>query len=119
MNDPIRRVAIVITLCASSACAIGPKYVQPEVPSSPVFREPPPAGWKVADPIDSIPRGACIDGGVASDARATSVPRCRDKKALRSTPRCACIDGGIQHSIVTGLFTLQAQVTLGPKERRI
>jgi NodT family efflux transporter outer membrane factor (OMF) lipoprotein len=50
-----RRFAIVVAVLAS-ACATGPKYVRPETPVPPAFKE---AGdWKPAQPADEAARGA-------------------------------------------------------------
>jgi NodT family efflux transporter outer membrane factor (OMF) lipoprotein len=62
MNDQVRSGALALTaaavlLAAASACAVGPAYVRPEAPHSPVFKEAPPAGWKAAQPRDDAPRG--------------------------------------------------------------
>lgn len=40
-----------------SACSVGPKYAKPTVPSAPLFTEPPPAGWKTAQPADAEIKG--------------------------------------------------------------
>jgi NodT family efflux transporter outer membrane factor (OMF) lipoprotein len=61
MSNSIRQGAVVlaalVVVFGSSACAIGPNYVRPEAPATPVFREAPPAGWKDAQPNDGVPRG--------------------------------------------------------------
>ncbi len=61
MSDSVRRrptiAAVVMPLLLSSACAIGPRYVRPEAPSVPAFKETLPAGWKDAEPSDAAPRG--------------------------------------------------------------
>jgi NodT family efflux transporter outer membrane factor (OMF) lipoprotein len=41
----------------STACMVGPKYQRPAAPVSPAFKEPPPEGWKEAQPSDGIIRG--------------------------------------------------------------
>jgi NodT family efflux transporter outer membrane factor (OMF) lipoprotein len=41
----------------SSACIVGPKYQRPAAPVPPAFKEPPPAGWKEAQPNDGAIRG--------------------------------------------------------------
>jgi NodT family efflux transporter outer membrane factor (OMF) lipoprotein len=62
MNNRIRRrsagFATVAVLFGSSACAIGPKYQRPEMPTPPAFRETLPPGWTDAQPSDDAPRGA-------------------------------------------------------------
>lgn len=40
-----------------NGCVVGPKYQRPAVPSTPSFKEPPPEGWKEAQPKDGLPRG--------------------------------------------------------------
>jgi NodT family efflux transporter outer membrane factor (OMF) lipoprotein len=61
MSDPIRQgsfaCATLAMLVASSGCAIGPKYLRPDAPASPAFKEEPPAGWKEAQPNDGARRG--------------------------------------------------------------
>src|SRR5260370_9096513 len=41
----------------SSACMIGPKYQRPTAPAPAAYKEPPPAGWKEAQPNDGVIRG--------------------------------------------------------------
>jgi NodT family efflux transporter outer membrane factor (OMF) lipoprotein len=48
-------LALVLALLAS-ACATGPKYVRPETPVPPAFKEA--KDWKPAQPSDEVPRGA-------------------------------------------------------------
>src|SRR5262245_17415068 len=43
---------------AATSCAVGPNYHRPGAPVAPAFKEAPPEGWKHAEPIDAIPRGA-------------------------------------------------------------
>jgi NodT family efflux transporter outer membrane factor (OMF) lipoprotein len=61
MSEGIRRRSVVFAavgvLLVSSACAIGPKYQRPEVPTPVAFKEGPPAGWQDAQPNDGAPRG--------------------------------------------------------------
>ena len=40
-----------------SGCAVGPNYKRPAAPASATFKEPPPPGWKQAQPNAAIPRG--------------------------------------------------------------
>ncbi|HKC24959.1 MAG TPA: efflux transporter outer membrane subunit [Thermoanaerobaculia bacterium] len=49
-------LAVLATLFAS-ACAVGPAYVRPSAPVPPAFKEPPPEGWKAAEPKDEAARG--------------------------------------------------------------
>jgi NodT family efflux transporter outer membrane factor (OMF) lipoprotein len=41
----------------SSACMIGPKYQRPSAPAPVTYKEPPPPGWKEAQPNDGAIRG--------------------------------------------------------------
>ena len=45
-----------LTLLLAS-CSVGPKYAKPTVPTAPLFTEPPPAGWKTAQPSDAEIKG--------------------------------------------------------------
>jgi NodT family efflux transporter outer membrane factor (OMF) lipoprotein len=40
-----------------ASCSVGPKYAKPTVPSAPLYTEPPPAGWKTAQPADAAIKG--------------------------------------------------------------
>jgi NodT family efflux transporter outer membrane factor (OMF) lipoprotein len=40
-----------------SGCMVGPKYQRPSAPGSPAYKEPPPDGWKEAQPNEGIIRG--------------------------------------------------------------
>jgi len=40
-----------------ASCSVGPKYAKPTVPTAPAFSEPPPAGWKTAQPSDAELKG--------------------------------------------------------------
>jgi hypothetical protein len=42
---------------AAASCAVGPNYHRPPAPMTATFKEPPPEGWKDAEPINAIPRG--------------------------------------------------------------
>jgi NodT family efflux transporter outer membrane factor (OMF) lipoprotein len=48
---------LVVTLLLSDACMVGPKYRRPTAPVPQVYKEPPPAGWKEAQPKDQAVRG--------------------------------------------------------------
>jgi NodT family efflux transporter outer membrane factor (OMF) lipoprotein len=48
----------VVAAFALASCAVGPTYRRPAAPVAPAFKEPPPEGWKHAEPGDAIPRGA-------------------------------------------------------------
>ena len=41
----------------ASACTVGPKYQRPTAVVPPAFKEPPPAGWKAAQPQDGVLKG--------------------------------------------------------------
>ena len=65
MNPSTARTLPVALLVGSlvSGCVVGPKYVRPDVPAPPAFKELPPptdaggATWKVAEPSDEAVRG--------------------------------------------------------------
>jgi NodT family efflux transporter outer membrane factor (OMF) lipoprotein len=44
-------------LLLSSACMVGPNYKRPAAPPTPAFKEPPPEGWKEAQPNDGAIKG--------------------------------------------------------------
>jgi NodT family efflux transporter outer membrane factor (OMF) lipoprotein len=44
-------------LLVSSACMVGPNYKRPAAPQTPAFKEPPPEGWKEAQPNDGAIKG--------------------------------------------------------------
>jgi NodT family efflux transporter outer membrane factor (OMF) lipoprotein len=50
-------LAIAGIMLFSSACMIGPKYQRPTASMPSGFKEPPPAGWKEAQPNDGAIRG--------------------------------------------------------------
>jgi NodT family efflux transporter outer membrane factor (OMF) lipoprotein len=50
-------LALTGVLLLSSACMVGPKYKQPAAPVPQAYKEPPPAGWKEAQPNDGVIRG--------------------------------------------------------------
>src|SRR5882757_1605649 len=54
-QKPIWLVLGLAILLAS--CSVGPKYAKPTVPTAPAFSEPPPAGWKTAQPGDAELKG--------------------------------------------------------------
>jgi NodT family efflux transporter outer membrane factor (OMF) lipoprotein len=53
----MKRYAIAVAALLSSACMVGPKYKKPNMPVPVTFKEPPPAGWKSAQPSDEMIRG--------------------------------------------------------------
>jgi NodT family efflux transporter outer membrane factor (OMF) lipoprotein len=62
MNRKIDRAPLVGGLIAvltvfASSCMVGPKYQRPAAPTPQAFKEPPPNGWKTAQPSDGILRG--------------------------------------------------------------
>src|SRR5262249_43041509 len=48
---------LAILPAISASCKVGPKYHVPVTPMTPNFKEPPPAGWKEAQPQDDCIRG--------------------------------------------------------------
>jgi NodT family efflux transporter outer membrane factor (OMF) lipoprotein len=50
-------LALAGLILFSSACMIGPKYQRPSAPAAATYKEPPPAGWKEAQPNDGAIRG--------------------------------------------------------------
>jgi NodT family efflux transporter outer membrane factor (OMF) lipoprotein len=46
-----------IALCMGGCKTVGPNYQRPPAPVSPAFKEPPPQGWKEAQPADTTLRG--------------------------------------------------------------
>jgi NodT family efflux transporter outer membrane factor (OMF) lipoprotein len=51
------RTFVVLSALALASCTVGPTYHRPAAPMQTAFKEPPPEGWKHAEPIDAIPRG--------------------------------------------------------------
>ena len=65
-RDPKRRfyglrnpvfAALTAALFFASGCAVGPNYHRPSAPTTPAYKEPPPEGWKQAEPNAAVPRG--------------------------------------------------------------
>jgi NodT family efflux transporter outer membrane factor (OMF) lipoprotein len=54
---PMRPGIGILCFVLFASCAVGPKYKVPTAPSTPNFKEPPPAGWKEAQPQDDTIRG--------------------------------------------------------------
>jgi NodT family efflux transporter outer membrane factor (OMF) lipoprotein len=48
------RLSLLLPLCLLAACAVGPDYSKPDAPVPAAFKE---AGWKVAEPKDTAPKG--------------------------------------------------------------
>jgi len=72
MKRSLQRVLSLTTtlsLVASGACVVGPKYTVPAVPAPAAFKEPPPGGdaMQPAQPSDAVHRGVWWD--VFGDAR--------------------------------------------------
>src|ERR1700683_2635255 len=44
-------------LLLDSACMVGPNYKPPAAPQAPAYKEPPPEGWKEAQPSDGAIKG--------------------------------------------------------------
>src|ERR1700733_7430245 len=54
MDRGVRSAAVILlTGCRT----VGPNYNRPAAPTSPAFKEAPPAGWKDAAPSDNIGKG--------------------------------------------------------------
>jgi NodT family efflux transporter outer membrane factor (OMF) lipoprotein len=55
------RTSLLFTLAGllvlSSACMVGPNYKRPTAPQTPAYKEPPPEGWKEAQPNDGAIKG--------------------------------------------------------------
>src|SRR5262249_39309935 len=56
MNNRFEYAALGLLLVLNS-CAVGPKYVRPDVKMPAAFKEELPAGWKQAQPDDAAVRG--------------------------------------------------------------
>ncbi|HVP52009.1 MAG TPA: efflux transporter outer membrane subunit [Terriglobales bacterium] len=50
-------LALAGGLMVAGGCAVGPNYRRPSAPTPQVFKEPPPEGWKQAQPNAGVPRG--------------------------------------------------------------
>jgi outer membrane protein TolC len=48
---------VLVVALTSAGCAIGPKYVRPEIAVPAAYREAPPDGWREAQPNDAATRG--------------------------------------------------------------
>ncbi|MBV8819663.1 MAG: efflux transporter outer membrane subunit, partial [Acidobacteriaceae bacterium] len=57
MNRKSQLLAVAGMLLALNACMVGPKYTRPPAPVPVSFKEPPPDGWKEAQPRDGELRG--------------------------------------------------------------
>jgi len=54
----IKTMTIGALALAAAACTVGPQYKKPSTEMPAGFKEQPPAGWKTAQPSDSMKRGA-------------------------------------------------------------
>jgi len=52
-----RHVTALVLAIFVAGCMVGPKYNRPPIAGTPAFKEPPPAGWKEAEPNEGILRG--------------------------------------------------------------
>jgi NodT family efflux transporter outer membrane factor (OMF) lipoprotein len=69
-----RRVSVSLWLCwcvLLTNCKVGPNYKVPAAPITANFKEPPPSGWKEAEPQDTALRGNWWE--VFGDARLTAL----------------------------------------------
>src|SRR5579872_6135995 len=63
MTNQRHYLMVAAAVALTTACTVGPKYVQPATPNPPAFKEPPPEsfgeakGWKVGEPRDNLIRG--------------------------------------------------------------
>ena len=48
----------LVVLALVAGCTVGPDYKRPDAPTAAAFKEAPPEGWKLSQPIDSLPKGA-------------------------------------------------------------
>ena len=55
--QPLIGLLSLAVLWSSTACAIGPKYMRPELRSPSAYKEAPPSGWTDARPNDVVARG--------------------------------------------------------------
>ncbi len=66
---PLKALPPILLPLALTGCMVGPKYVRPNVPTAPAYKETPPAykeapvgegkdaGWRAAHPADALPKG--------------------------------------------------------------
>src|SRR6185436_6068930 len=52
-----RHLTALALAIVAAGCMVGPKYKRPPIAGTPAFKEPPPAGWKEAEPNEGILRG--------------------------------------------------------------
>jgi|SRR5579871_3800515 len=52
-----RALGVVSAMLLASGCMVGPNYQRPKAPVPAAFKEPPPEGWKEAQPNDAVLRG--------------------------------------------------------------
>lgn len=48
---------LAVLIFLTSSCMVGPKYQRPAAPVPQAFKEPPPEGWKTAQPSDGVLKG--------------------------------------------------------------
>jgi len=53
----MRRIAVLVLATFAAGCMVGPKYHRPPIAGVPAFKEPPPDGWKEAEPNEGLVRG--------------------------------------------------------------
>ena len=51
-SSSVRLGLLAGLLLLDSACMVGPNYKAPAAPQTPAYKEPPPEGWKEAQPND-------------------------------------------------------------------
>ncbi len=51
------RLLVPLAALLATACAVGPAYRRPDAARPAAWKEPPPEGWKAAEPKDTLPRG--------------------------------------------------------------
>jgi len=56
-HSTYRALALAGVLLVSNACMVGPKYQRPTATAPAAYKEPPPTGWKEAQPSDGVIRG--------------------------------------------------------------
>ena len=54
---PLTTALVLAAVVLFASCAVGPNYHRPSAPVPDAFKEPPPAGWKQAQPSEGVLRG--------------------------------------------------------------
>ncbi|HEV2687020.1 MAG TPA: efflux transporter outer membrane subunit [Bryobacteraceae bacterium] len=57
LTRSLARALVSGWIILSCGCAVGPRYQRPSAPVPTAFKEPPPPGWKEAQPNDGVIRG--------------------------------------------------------------